>query len=98
MLSDSTDPKDISFTRCFAVAIILFIGISVAFTMLFQPQYLAQIMPYATDAIKAVLVLVGANIAKRGIATAGEVFSKKTTTINHQEETTIKGGTTNDKS
>lgn len=75
-LSDTDKADGVSFTRITAFTIILFIMIVYSYTSYFQPEYLDKIGPFVSDAMKAVLVLVAANVAKRAISTVGDIYKK----------------------
>jgi len=77
ILSDSTDAKDISFTRVL-IAFLTVLLIILAYHIVYKaPQYIDQLMPYITDIIKTILALVVANITKRVVAVVETRLSKK---------------------
>lgn len=72
VLSDSTDPREISFSRVL-IAFLTVLVVILAYHVVFkEPKYMETLMPYITDIVKTILALVVANITKRIVFTVTE--------------------------
>jgi hypothetical protein len=76
-LSDTDKPDGVSLTRIIISVLILFIIVIESYVAYFQPQYLDKVGPYMSEATKAVLLLIAANVAKKAIVTVGDIFKKE---------------------
>jgi hypothetical protein len=77
ILSDTKDPSDVSFTRVFAMILAIFIMCTSTYTIFFKPTIYYSIAPFITQGLNSILLLVGGNIVKRGIDTAGNVINNR---------------------
>ena len=87
ILSDTTDPKDISFTRVTCALCIIFLIITASYVLIFVPQYFEKVSPFLTQSLNSVLLLIGGNIVKRGIDAFGSRYPvQPTVPMQHQQQ------------